>query len=310
MIVDAINEEEELTVDIRDYISIASDDDESHVSSSQRTADGSQELPRPPPTSQQVQTSVERTAENADHSTRTLPQLNIDEDDLPTWMVKKGQWKYLASTAGGAAWQALLEVYISQERRLEFTEIVSNSARLSLVLGPNCLKGATTKDRPTIIKEYFQYAHQPSRGDTLTVPNFGTEVTKWWERIQPEWRRSTHDLPQSVDQWSYILSGGSKGAFILILCLAWWDRAHGRYLEEQKTRQTEVEAAGASGGFDDLLDHNAEWLKIVNDLAFVMQKARDSQVPGRATSGASTGVKRKRETEPPATRKRDRKSVV
>ena len=91
---------------------------------------------------------------------------------------------------------------------------------------------------------------------------------------------------------------------MLILCLAWWDHAYGRYLEEQKTLGTEGEAAGASGSFNDLLDHNTEWLKIVNDLAFVMEKARDSQIPGRAKSGASTGVKRKREMEPPATRKR------
>ena len=147
MIVDVIDEEEELTVNIRDYISIASDDDESHVSSSQRTADGSQELPRPPPTSQQVQASVGGTAESTNHSTCTLPQLDVDEEDLPTWMVKKGQWKYLASTAGGVAWQALLEVYISQERRLEFTEMVSDLAPLSLALGPNLLKGCETHDQ-------------------------------------------------------------------------------------------------------------------------------------------------------------------
>ena len=66
------------------------------------------------------------------HSTRTLPQLNIDMGDLPTWMVKKGQWMYLASTAGGAAWEALLKVYMSQERRLEFTEMVSNLGHLFL----------------------------------------------------------------------------------------------------------------------------------------------------------------------------------
>ena len=106
-------------------------------------------------------------------------------------------------------------------------------------------------------------------------------MTKWWETIQPDWRRSASDLPQSTDQWSYILSGGSKGAFILVLCLAWWDRAYGRHLEEQKTRRAEAEATGAAGSFADLPDHNAEWLRIVNDVAFVMQKAQDSQVPGR-----------------------------
>ena len=126
MIVDLINGEEEVIVDISDYISIASDDDESHVSSSQRTADECRGLPPPPPDSQQAQVGV------GSHSTRTLPQINIDGGDLPTWMVKKGQWMYLASTAGGAAWEALLKVYMSQERRLEFTEMVSNLGHLFL----------------------------------------------------------------------------------------------------------------------------------------------------------------------------------
>ena len=126
-------------------------------------------------------------------------------------------------------------------------------------------------------------------------------MAKWWERIQPEWRRSTPDLPQSPDQWSFILSGGSKGAFLLILCLAWWSRAHGRYLEERKSRQTE---AAAAGNFDNLPDHNAEWLKIVNDIAFVMRKAQDSQVPGRGALSSSHGAKRKREAEPPTPRKK------
>jgi len=295
MIVEMIDGE--VTVDIRDYLSI-DDDSESHVSSSQRTADGSRELPPPPPASQQAQAT--------NPSTRELPQLNVDEEDLPTWMVKKNQWKYVASTRGGAAWEALLNIYMKQERRLEFTEMVSDITCSSFVSGFNLLKGATltTKDRPTIIKEYFQYAHQPSRGEVLAVPKFGTEVAKWWGEIQPEWRRSVHDLPQSVDQWSYILSGGSKGAFILILCLAWWDRAHGRHLEQRRTIRTEAEAAGAATSFDDLPDHDAEWLKIVNDVAFVMRKAQDSQIPGRGMSGSSSGVKRKREVEPPVARKR------
>ena len=88
------------------------------------------------------------------------------------------------------------------------------------------------------------------------------------------------------------------------VCLAWWDRAYGRHLEEQKTHRAEAEATGAAGSFADLPDHDAEWLKIVNDVAFVMQKAQGSQVLGRGMSGPSNGTKRKHEVEPPTTRKR------
>ena len=131
MVVDVIDEE--ITVDLRDYISLESDD-ETHVSSSQKTADECQGLSPPPPDPQQQRTSVGTTERNASQpelaSTRTLPQLNLDEDDFPVWMMKKRQWRYLTSTAGGTAWENLLKVYINQERRLEFREMVSDLDRI------------------------------------------------------------------------------------------------------------------------------------------------------------------------------------
>ena len=101
-----IGEEQELAIDLSEYIVVVSDDNESHVSSSQRTTDGSQELPYPPPNSQQVRAGVDSVEEPTNFPTRTLPQLNIDEGDLPSWMLSKGQWKYVASTAGGESWEA------------------------------------------------------------------------------------------------------------------------------------------------------------------------------------------------------------
>lgn len=77
---------------------------------------------------------------------------------------------------------------------------------------------------------------------------------------------------------------------MLILCLAWWDRAHERYLKGQKE-------AGVSNGIP---DHDADWLRVVNDVAFVMRKARDSDIPVKAT-------KRKREVDSSAARKNVRK---
>ena len=262
MIVDAIDDEQEITVDLRDYIDPESDDDQSHVSSSQKTADGSHQSMIP--------------------ATRILPQLDIDEGDLPTWMVKKGQWKYVASTTGGTVWEKLLKVYMNQERRLEFTDMVSNLARISSTSRSNNLKGITltNEDRPSKIKEYFQYAHQPSRGDTLTVPGFGAEVVRWWKQIQPEWRRTEQDPPQDSTAWSYMLAGGSKGIFLVILCLAWWDRAHARYLEEEKNaRWTQAGATGATPSFEDLPDHDVDWLGVVNDVAFAMERAQKCDIP-------------------------------
>lgn len=122
MVVDPIDEE--ITVDLRDYINLDSDE-ETHVSSSQKTADECRELSPPSPDSQQKHTSL-RSSEDHTTPTRTLPQLDVDQEDFPSWMTKKGQWKYVTSTAGGTAWENLLKIYINQERRLAFTETVSD----------------------------------------------------------------------------------------------------------------------------------------------------------------------------------------
>lgn len=124
---------QEVVVDLSDYISIASDsDEETHVSSSQKSLDGCQDLlpPLPPPSSQWRNSSRGEEVIDRPQSvpTRTHAQLGVDEGDLPTWMVKKSQWKYIASTDGGPSWEKLLKVYMEQERRLEFTEMVSSFA--------------------------------------------------------------------------------------------------------------------------------------------------------------------------------------
>ena len=97
----------------------------------------------------------------------------------------------------------------------------------------------------------------------------------------------------------------------MILCLAWWDRAYGRYLEEQReARQAEAKAVGTVTNFDGLSDHDADWLNIVNDVAFVMQKARDCRVPTRGMPSPSRGGKKKHQGDPqhvPAVRTSSRK---
>ena len=121
------NDESEVVVDLHDYIS--NGELESLVSSSQKTSDEIQDLlpPPPPPSSQRQQSDFGGIANQPQSTnTRTYPQLNIDKEDLPTWMVKKSQWKYIASTAGGPTWEELLNVYMRQERRLEFADTVSN----------------------------------------------------------------------------------------------------------------------------------------------------------------------------------------
>jgi hypothetical protein len=123
----------ELAVDLRDYIGTI-DDAESHVSSSQKSTDGCQDLLPPPSDSQPLRSDsvgVEVTNQLQPATVRAYPQLDVDEGDLPAWMVDKGRWKYITSIAGGPTWEELLKVYLRQERRLEFSDMVGNSLALS-----------------------------------------------------------------------------------------------------------------------------------------------------------------------------------
>ena len=298
---------QEVVVDLSDYISMAGNsDEESHVSSSQKTSDECRDLlpPSPPPSSQWRNSSLGKSQSTL---TRTHAQLDVDEGDLPTWMLKKSQWKYVASTAGGPAWEKLLKVYMEQERRLEFTDMVSYLICIFPPMPLNYSQGAslTSEHRPSKIKEYFQYAHQPSRGNTLMVPGFGVEVANWWKAIQPEWRHSEEEPPLGPTTWSFILSGGSKGTFLIVMCLAWWDHAHARYREEENARRIKAEAAGVIANFDDFPpNHDTEWLKIVEDVAFVMEMARNCDIPTRGQPSPSRRTKRKRDPEPTTPQKR------
>ena len=155
VIIDLIDDEE--TVDLSDYINMEFGDNESQVSSSQKTADCCRELTPPPSDSQQRHASVGGTGGSTSQtefaSGRTRPQLNVDEGDLPSWMTKKGQWKYVASTAGGTAWENLLKIYMDQERRLEFTEIVSGISRIFPTSGPKQFKGRNSHERGSTIED-------------------------------------------------------------------------------------------------------------------------------------------------------------
>ena len=120
----------EVIVDLSEYLNITSDIEEgSHVSSSQKSSDGCQDLLSLPPSSQWRHSGSGREEETPSRSQSPPAQNNplLDAEDLPSWMTKKGQWKYVASTAGGPHWKKLLEVYLEQERTLEFRDMVSSS---------------------------------------------------------------------------------------------------------------------------------------------------------------------------------------
>ena len=151
------------------------------------------------------------------------------------------------------------------------------------------------------MKDYFKWHHTPSKGDSVTLPEFGDEVALWWGSIQPNWRYKDEYPPDPLKDYSFILAGGKKGVFLLILCLAWWDREFGRGREKEKVRRRE--AARTAGrdvttlNFDDLCEHDSKWFNILNDLIFVMEHAQRWPVPGDGTHTVAVApVRKKRAT--------------
>jgi hypothetical protein len=290
----------ETIVDLSDFISFSSDaDEESHISSSQKTSDGCHDL-SPPPSSQRDLSTFERETDSgrSRSSSVTVEIPHVDPADLPTWMTKHDQWKYVASTRGGPAWERLLEVYMQQERRLEFRGIVgSHMSFINRVLTGSQGTKLTLDGRPSKIKDYIRYDHKPPRGNNLTLPDFGEEVITWWEAIQPDWRRAGEEPPRGPTTWSYILSGGSKGTFLIVMCLAWWHRAHLRYLKSARgPRRTHVKTP-----YFDLPDHDTKWSELVKDLTFIMENAQNCDIP-------TPKEKRKRGHEPASPRKKTKRS--
>ena len=172
--------------------------------------------------------------------------------------------------------------------------------------------------KPQILKDYFKWHHNPSKGDSIRLPEFGNEVSDWWSSIQPEWRRSGGaNTSNTPNDYSYILAGGKKGVFLLILCLAWWDRAYGRGIEREKAERRE--AARAAGkdettlDFSDILEYETKWFTVVNDLIFVLGLAEALPVPGEDTTPGAVGavpIRKKRAAEGSDTTPRKKKKTA
>lgn len=171
------------------------------------------------------------------------------------------------------------------------------------------------KDKPEILKDYFKWHHNPSKGDSIVLPQFAEEVSAWWYSLRSQLRRKNElstDNCNDLD-YSFILAGGKKGVFLLVLCLAWWDRAYGRDLEKTKNeRRAAARAAGKDDTmlcFDDLPAHNCSWFNILNDLISILDHAHSLPVPINGTSkgaGAVSG-RRKRAAEEVGTPSRKKK---
>ena len=248
---------------------------------------------------------------------REVPTYNIDKSDCPSWLHESQRLDFVLSVEGGELWKMLITTWFEQERRLGFGLNEALVSGITIIFGAysnNTSQGAklSLKNRPWVLGDYFKHHHNPAKGDLVILPQFGDEVQAWWSSLQPGWRYKNHRGADQPNNYSYILAGGKKGVFLLILCLAWWDIIYGRNLNEEKDRRR-LAAGATAPTFEDLSDHDIRWFNTVCDLIDVMKLAKAWPVPGEGTSGvtgtASSPSRNKRVAEQgSSTRKRAKKN--
>ncbi|KAF9777754.1 hypothetical protein BJ322DRAFT_1114803 [Thelephora terrestris] len=226
---------------------------------------------------------------------RIIPSYKIERSDLPSWLTESGRLDYILSVESGGLWEKLIITWLRQERRIGFGLDENMGANLSLT------------NKPQIIKEYFKWRHHPSKGDSIVLPEFGEEVSLWWMSMQPSWRYKDETSPDNHNDYSYMLAGGKKGVFLLILCLAWWDRAWGKKLEKTKAERQAVSKDANTSDYGTLPHHDTAWFNILNDLIFVLELAQGWPVPIKGVSGTAGVVPGRRKRPAEATKSPSRK---
>ena len=237
---------------------------------------------------------------------------------MPSWLLEYGRLDSILSVEAGGLWEKLITTWVRQERRLGFglnEDIVSSRLCIIFRFSNDLPQGVNLSlvKKPKILGEYFKWRHNPSKGYSIVVPEFGEEVMLWWTSIQPEWRSSRETSPDDHNDYSYMLAGGKKGVFLILLCLAWWDRAYAQNVGRLKAEHlAAVEAAAKDDVTPDLCnlpDHDPSWLTIINDLIFVLELAHGWPTPTkgppeatgvvsgrrkRAADGANTAARKKK----------------
>ncbi|KAF9784807.1 hypothetical protein BJ322DRAFT_1109516 [Thelephora terrestris] len=235
-------------------------------------SDTSLALEHPPPSHQPLDGPSIATERSTLLASRITPSYRIDRSDIPSWLIERGRLDSVLMVEAGSLWERLIALWLRQERRLGFG--------LDEKIGTNL----PMTNKPQILKEYFKWRHDPSKGDAVTLPEFGKEVTLWWSTIQPKWRHGGQTSPNNSNDYSYALAGGKKGVFLLILCLAWWDHSFGKNLNRTKEERRAAAAQDdAALDFSDLPTYDADWSNIVNDLIFVLELAQGWPVPTKGT---------------------------
>lgn len=186
---------------------------------------------------------------------------------------------YMLGLGLGDGWLSLMKSWVHLETSLAFGEGVDGRVSVASILYRSNLTflqkmRLTTEGRPLQLKDWMQ-RHRPYTPNAVRITNvdeFGRDVKKWWNIMQPAWRRvdgntSQVYVPPENEDWSELAKAGPNGLLLLMLSVGWWGK---------------IETSDAWRGL--LMDT----LKSFNAMAFAMAPAASP-----AVSKAPTRVKRR-----------------
>ena len=175
----------------------------------------------------------------------TLPRLGIhtitetepptllfeDEEVRPGWLISAMK-EFLRYTPYYGRLGKVIDLFLTQEARLGYPDLVGHSHFPSLCLDADDLKSVhralPSNNRPTEVGQFQKWARKYSRGDDVDAKKFGAAVLKWWLTIQPTARKQwppVHDPLPANFSFDYFNRGGPNGVFLMVLCLGWWANA-------------------------------------------------------------------------------------
>ncbi|KAJ7337612.1 hypothetical protein DFH08DRAFT_639345, partial [Mycena albidolilacea] len=82
-------------------------------------------------------------------------------------------------------------------------------------------KGVAAKLRPVQVGAWVQRA-RTGKPDIKDVEEFAASWTKWWQEINPPWRKGIVPMPCTDGCWSSMDLPGPNGFLNVLICLKWW----------------------------------------------------------------------------------------
>ncbi|KAF9781016.1 hypothetical protein BJ322DRAFT_1023687 [Thelephora terrestris] len=106
-------------------------------------------------------------------ASRITPSYRIDRSDIPSWLIERGRLDSVLMVEAGSLWERLIALWLRQERRLGFG--------LDEKIGTNL----PMTNKPQILKEYFKWRHDPSKGDAVTYQSLARRLRSGGQLFNP-----------------------------------------------------------------------------------------------------------------------------